>query len=167
MTTLAITIIEPAIGPVTRGTLSVLWRVGATMSGIKVGDKLWVREPFHLPRGANHLSPTVAHQRSMKPTFVADLSIDGPDPASWLGSRRAARTMLRVWHRQHLIVTGIEWRRVHSITEPEARAQGYGGINHFARGWDKNLMFGGHDARWDMNPVATVFSFDRVGKPLP
>jgi hypothetical protein len=74
--------------------------------------------------------------------------------------------MLRAWHRQHFVVTGFEFRRLHSVTEAKAWAPGYNCIAHFQRGWDANLMFGGLDARWDSNPMVTALGFDRVKGPI-
>jgi hypothetical protein len=136
------------------------------MAGVRVGDKLWVREPFYLPKKFGMQAPLTVHQRGGKPFFVADMKPDSPVAEDWLGPRRSARTLLKIWHRQHLVVTGLERRRLHSITEPEAQAQGFACINHFARGWDKNLMFGGHEVKWAKNPMVIALGFDRVEGPV-
>jgi hypothetical protein len=91
MTVRAISIIEPVIGPICRGDLCVLWRAGAQVEGLAVGDLLWVREPFYLPREFNRFSPTVARDRGAKVRFAVDL-LTAPGPKGYLGTRRMART---------------------------------------------------------------------------
>jgi hypothetical protein len=166
MTVRAISIIEPVIGPICRGDLCVLWRAGAQVEGLAVGDLLWVREPFYLPREFNRFSPTVARDRGAKVRFAVDL-LTAPGPEGYLGTRRMARTLPRAWHRQHLRVTGLEHRELQSITEPEAKAQGYTCRAAFARGWDANLMFNPAKRRWQDNPAVIAFSFDRIEGQVP
>ena len=170
MSILPIPIIEPQIALVTSGALTVLWRVSPQLAGIRKGDRLWVREPFHLPRGLNHLSPTIAARRMASngevPYFAADLAPDAPKTDDWLGKRRAARELLKAWHRQHLMVGHLEYRRLISVTEPEAKEQGYTNTQHFLRSWDANLMFGGHDVRVAHNPMVTLIHFTRVAAPV-
>jgi len=166
MSTYPITIIEPQIALVTSGALDCLWRVGATMESLDVGDLLWVREPYYLRKSFSNISPTVAHQRGAEPYFATDFRPDMPSAQDWLSGRRVARTLLRVWHRQHLLVHATEERRLHTITDAEARAQGYQHLNHFMRSWDTNTMFAGRDARWAQNPLATIIHFQRIGEPI-
>lgn len=166
MTVRAIAIIEPQLSLITQGRLSLLWRVGATMAGLRVGDRLWVREPFHLLKKFSGLAPSVAAQRGAQPIFITDLKADGPVPADWLTKKWDARTLPRKWHRQHLVITGFERRALQTVTEPEAKALGFNCVAHFARGWDANLMFGGHDCRWAENPTVTALGFDRVEGPV-
>ena len=167
MSTHALTIREPQIALVTSGQLTTLWRVGATVAGMHPGDRIWVREPFYLPKRYAGKAPTQAHQEGAQPIFAADLDLTGPDARDWLTGRRVAYTMPRVWHRQHLVVQAIERRRLHTITAAEARAQGYRHLNHFIRAWDCNVALAGHAARWAANPIATLIHFDRIGEPLP
>lgn len=166
MTVQPISIMEPLIVPVSRGALSVLWRAGALMQGLAKGDLLWVREPYYLSKDFNRFSPSIARDKGAKVWFAAELT-DGPDPKDWLGMRRMARTLPRAWHRQHLRVTGLEHRELHSITDPEAKAQGYTCRAAFARGWDANLMFNPAKRRWQDNPTVVAFSFERIEGQVP
>lgn len=158
---------EPEIALVTAGTLTRLWRAGVTAGHLRQGDLLWVREPFYLHRRFANLAPSVALAKGARPVFATDLHDESPLWADFHGGRREARTMPRLWHRQHLRVERTERRRIQTITEAEARAQGYNSLPHFARAWDQGAMFSGHDVKWANNPWATLVTFTRIEGTLP
>lgn len=158
------TIIEPQIEQLVDGRLSRLYRpIGGRLANVRPGDLLWVREPFHLPREFDRVSPSQAQLRHARPTFVTDIEGAGPG----LGRRRYARELLRDWHRQHLRVIWIGRAPLHSISIDEIRAQGFSHSAAFGRAWDQNLSLSKKACSWNANPEVTVMDFVRVDAPAP
>jgi hypothetical protein len=160
----AITVIEPQILQLVAGRLKLLVRPrGATISRLAPGDRLWVREPFWLPLGMNHVSPSQAAARGAKPIFVADLAnIEQPN----LGRRRFARELLRIWYRQHLVVTDVQLRPLQGLTDREIEAQGFVTRQDVARAWDANLSMTSDGALWGANPDVLAIAFERMTAPV-
>ncbi|WP_395391418.1 hypothetical protein WBP07_12475 [Novosphingobium sp. BL-8A] len=158
------TVIEPQIEQLVDGHLSRLYRpIGGRLANLRPGDLLWVREPFHLPREVDHLSPQQAQLRRANPTFITD--VDGV--AAGLGKRRYARELLRDWHRQHLRVTWVGKALLQSIPIEEIRAQGFTHSAAFGRAWDQNLSLSKKACAWKDNPEVLVLDFVRIAAPAP
>ncbi len=166
---LPITLVEPQLQLLCHGRLDRLFRPRrGTLERLGPGDRLWVREPFHLHHKWNGLSPSAAEQLGALPEFAAD----GASENDWhLGPRRFARNLLRVWHRQHLVVDRVEHRRLQTITQQEVRMQGFTSPAQFAAAWDRNLSLnqGGIQGRagWFNDPEVLVIHFTRIPAPLP
>lgn len=164
-----VTIIEPQLQQLQAGVLGCLIRPdGGVLARARPGDRLWVREPFHLHHKWNGLSPTAAAKFGARPSFVAD----GASEQDWdLGPRRYARNLLRQWHCQHLVVTRIERNPVQAIPIDLIEQQGFRTRPSFAAAWDSNLSLnqGGIAgwARYHNNPQALEIHFDRIMTPLP
>ncbi|MGB3319639.1 MAG: hypothetical protein WBA75_11465 [Sphingopyxis granuli] len=162
---------EPEIGALVAGTMTVLVRPIGRLAGMQPGDRLWVREPFHLPRAFAAEKPTRAAARGAVPIFVADHS------AAWLASRVAgmgrrcyAREMPRLWHRQHLVVGSIERIRLHDVAESDLRGAGWKTRAAFRARWDHDARFGGaltDQTAWRANPLVLRIEFERIAAPLP
>ena len=169
-----ISMVEPQIGALVADRFTLLRRIGHTAERIRAGDRLWLREPFHLPRQWGRTAPTTAIARGARPVFVTDL----PPAASrspevhadlGIGPRRNARDLPRVAHRQHLLVTGVSRALLQRITEDEARAEGFPTRSAWAAHWDLNLSFASSRAgcSWRDNPEIVVIEFTRIAEPLP
>lgn len=179
---------EPVLAAVIAGRCTRLRRpLGATMRRLAVGDRLWVREPFHLSAKFDGLSPTAALGFSAMVMFAADLDA-APDrfpDRTGLGKRRMARELPRAAHRQHLVLVQIHTERLQAITQAEIEAAGFPTRAAFAAAWDRNLAFfragpsvprvRGQHARprelppeaWPNDPDVLVLTFVRVAQPLP
>lgn len=160
----AISIVEPAIALLCAGRLPHLRRPQAALAKILVGDRLWVREPFHLPAAFDRFSPTRAAEEGAEPIFAADW----PDglPAS-TGKRHYARSLPKVWHRQHLVVTALSFEPLQAITDAEILAEGFESRTAYAAAWDTLVKLSDPYALWSANPVVTVLAIGRVATPLP
>ncbi len=159
-----ITIIEPQIRALVASNLVSLVRPIGTHAGLQPGTVLWVREPFWLPDCYNHLSPSQAAGRGAVPNFIADYDV-GRAPREHC-KRRFARELLRIWHRQHLVVRVVETFRLQTLSDDEIRAQGFGSQDAFARAWNHNLSLSRGNQTWAANPEALKVAFDRVDQPV-
>ena len=74
MTISPITIREPTIAALIDGRCTRLWRAPGQISAARPGDRLWVREPYHLAEEFDFYAPTVAITRGATPYFAADLA---------------------------------------------------------------------------------------------
>lgn len=163
-----VSILEPTIGAVMDGRCRQLWRpLGGMYAHCPIGDRLWVREAFYLSVEFERVAPTVAEMRGALPTFAADITPAAAAEPGWLGKRRMARMLPKVWHRQHLVVTGKDTRRLQSITEAEARAQGFEDMSAFAEAWDRMIQLSGWGFEWAQAPLAVVLEFEHVLAALP
>lgn len=165
-----ITVLDPQLAQLTAGRLDRLFRPhGAVADRWRPGQRIWVREPFHLPARYNSLAPTAAVLLGAKPLFSVDLKAE-PDP-QYHGPRRFARALPRVWHRQHLLISCIERRRIQAITQAEIEAQGFKTRAGFAAAWDRTTDFGvGAKYRsnaWREDPDILVIHFEWFPAPLP
>jgi hypothetical protein len=126
---------------------------------------LWVREPFHLEERFDAYSPTAAKELGAKPYFAADLQRD--ELPVGLGSQRFARTLLRVWHRQHLCVVQVDRQPLQSISDVEIASEGFATRTGYAAAWDNNLtLTGAASLKWQHNPHVFVIHFDRIAAPV-
>lgn len=163
-----VTMIAPAIGALMAGALRRLRRpVDGVLDAIGPGDRLWVREQFFLPRSFNHIAPTRAAELRATPVFAHDRA-DLPEWAcADLGKRRFARSMPKVWHRQHLLVTAIGTQRLQEITDAEIAAEGHASRKQFASAWDAALALSGFSSRrWAADPHVLVIDFRHVAAPI-
>lgn len=165
MTDRPISIVEPQIAQLVAGRLSALRRpITMLYSGIKPGDRFWVREPFHLDARWNGLAPSAAARLyGVKPVFATDVDLRDPR----LGKRQFARCLLRTWHRQHLVVQAIERGRLQAISQAEIEAEGFLTRAGYAAAWDRNLSLAMSAANWARDPDVIIIRFRRVAKPLP
>lgn len=163
-----ITMIAPAIGALMAGTLRRLRRpADGALDAIGPGDRLWVREQFFLPRTLDNIAPTRAAELGATPVFAHDRA----DLPKWacadLGKRRFARSMPKVWHRQHLVVTAIATQRLQDITEAEIAAEGHASRKQFAAAWDAALALSGFSSRrWAADPHVLVIDFRHAAAPI-
>jgi hypothetical protein len=164
MTPRPIAIIEPQIRRLVDGRLSRIIRPVGPLASAKPGLLLWVREPFWLPECYNHLSPSQAADRGALPNFIADHPL-GRVPRDHC-KRRFARELLRMWHRQHLVLGEIATVRLQALTDTEIDEQGFATREGFARAWDQNLALARSTQKWAANPEALSISFRRVARPV-
>lgn len=163
-----VTLIAPAIGALIAGTLKRLRRPSdGPLHPIAPGDRLWIREQFYLPRYYDHVSPTRAAELGATPVFAHDRDL--PEWASGgLGPRRFARSLPKIWHRHHLVVTAVVTERLQAITDAEIEAEGHASREQFAAAWDAGLtLSGGLNRRWAADPHVLVIDFRHVAGPLP
>lgn len=162
-----ISILAPQIHLISAGLLTRLFRPGGGhLDALRPGDLLWVREHFHLDRRFDNVSPLQAAGRGATPVFcggqIGDTSLS-------IGRRRFARELPRIWHRQHLAITGCSHRSLGTITDAEIAAQGFALRSSFAEAWDLNLSLAksGRDSAhlWRRNPTVLVLDFERVAMP--
>jgi hypothetical protein len=161
-----IALLEPVLGNVMAGTCRRLRRAaGGTLDAIQPGDRLWIRELYHLNARFDALRPSAAVREGAWPAFAHEFWRK-PKPAG-LGKRRMARELLREWHRHHLLVTAVERQRLQDITAAEAAAEGYRTRHFWAIEWDRNAFVHYARNRWEDNPAVVVFDFEYVAAPLP
>lgn len=164
-----VTLIAPAIGALIAGALKRLRRPAeGLLDAIRPGDRLWIREQFYLPRTFDRVAPTRAAELGATPVFAHDRA----DLPGWacadLGPRRFARSMPKVWHRHHLIVTAVATDRLQAITDAEIEAEGHASREQFTAAWDAGLtLSGGPNRRWAADPHVLVIDFRHVAGPLP
>ncbi len=164
MTDHPVSIIEPQINRVMDGHLATLRRPAGLLSRCIVGDRLWVREPFHFDRRYDQSAPTLAIAEGAFIHFAADLE---RGDISALGQRRFARTLPKASHRQHLVVTAVRTERLQDISAAEIAAEGYANERTYASAWDRNLSLQVPEVSWANNPIVTVIDFVRVPHPIP
>lgn len=99
---------------------SVRRLVQSQIGQVQVGDRLWVREPFHLEDSFNQVAPLVALDCGSERVWY---SSDG-DPLPGLGPQRYARAMPRALSRLWLRVDAVRVGPLQSITADEALAEG-------------------------------------------
>lgn len=170
---LPLALTEPTLQAVIAGTCRAIRRPsGGQLERIRPGDRLWIREPFHLAQKFNGLSPSAVHKFGGRPTFATDIDLRQAE-AHGLGRRRFAREMPRVWHRHHLIVREIRREALQAVSVDEALAEGFSGRGAWAAAWDRNLGYfavapsGTPLATWAANPDVLTIEFDRIAEPLP
>lgn len=153
MKVLPISLLEPTLAGVRGLRQGSLCRPGSLLKTIRPGDRLWVREPFHLPDAFDDFAPTAAIRRFAKVAYA----IDGAPPG--FGRRRFAREMPRDAHRMHLVVLTAVVRRLQSVNDDEASANGFGSRDGFARAWDEENRAArsvtGDRVRWADDPIVT------------
>jgi len=160
-----ITVIEPQIRALVAGRLSRLYRpAGGSLELRQPGDLLWLREPFWLPAGYDHLSPSQAGERGAVPNFNADFAIDELQRLPI--KRRFARELLRSWHRQHLRIIDIRRERLPGLGHTAIQEQGFANAADFARAWDWNLSLRRSSDRWANDPEVIVLEFERIAAPI-
>lgn len=173
-TGLPIAIVEPTIAAVIAGTCTRLRRPpGKLLHRITAGDKLWVREPFHLDAKFNTWAPLAAATMRARPTFAVDLPARaGAATSLGLGKRRFSRELPKQWHRQHLVTTAVRRERLQAITLAEIEAEGFADRAAYIAAWDRNLGYFTRSAdtskpgSWDTDPEVLVIEFRRVAEPL-
>lgn len=158
-----ITVIGIQLEALMAGNLLQLTRPLGALKNCQPGDRLWIREPFHLAAKYNGMPPRAAALTDARPVFLDQLAAC---PADELGPRRFARTLLRKWHRQHLLVTTVGRMALQAITPDHARAEGFASLADYRAHWDRNTDIGGGPARWNRNPTVVTMTFKHVRRPL-
>lgn len=154
-----ITIIPPTIERVLDGRCTILRRPSGMLGTCQPGDRLWIREPFRLPRAFDYLSPSLAIADGAQPHF-------GTDPVDGVGRPRFARELPRAAHRAHLLVTDVHRQALHDVSEDELAAAGFESIRAFASHWTAGTRMGRRDNSWDLNPEVLVLTVQCVRSPL-
>lgn len=160
----AMSFIEPAIRLLAADRLPHFRRPQRALAKIRVGDRFWVREPFHLPVAFNKFAPSRAAHLGAEPYFAADYPDGPPEDA---GARQYARSLPKIWHRQHLVVTGLSYDPLQAITDAEILAEGFESRTAYAAEWDHQVKLSDLYAIWASNPVVTVVHVQRIASPLP
>ncbi|KUR80793.1 hypothetical protein [Novosphingobium sp. FSW06-99] len=172
MTDRPVTIIAPTIQRVIDGTCTRLRRPNRALAECSAGDRLWIREQFHLAKQFEHISPLQALDRGAVPVWSVDVP-DLPDYATAdLGRRRFARELPKAWHRAHLVVTAVHTEPLQTISDEEIANAGFTARDQYARAWDTALRGFVDPVRsirppvWANNPAALVVTFRCVTAPL-
>lgn len=135
------------------------------LADCKVGDLLWIREPYFLPTEHDHQRPTLALASGATPTFQSDVGY--VTRLRGHGVLRVGRFLCREWHRRHLRITRVDRQRIRDVTGTETALSGYRSRNHFADAWNCGVSMRGRSAKWDANPEVLRFEFDLIASPLP
>lgn len=169
MIALPIAFTAPDVPSIRSGAITQFRRPGSLLRTISAGDRLWLREPFHLLACYDGIAPgdAVNWHGATVAAFAADAPLP-PDPSR--GRKRFAREMPRKLSRMHLVVTAVRRERLQEITDGDARAEGARDRIDFVGRWDR-LQSGGRTisgdaAKWADNPMVTVVSFRPVQEPL-
>lgn len=168
MTVRPITLVAPQTSQLLDGHLTELRRpCSHLLANSRPGDCLWVREPFYLDIRFRHLSPTAAAGLGAKPFFETEVADLPPWVRADLSKKIFARNLLRIWHRQHLVVTDVRRERLQAISPAAIAAEGFATRAAFAAEWDRNLSMAGAHTAWRFDPDVAVICFERIGAPLP
>ena len=166
MTDLPISFTEPLVRQLRDGVTTQSRRPRGMFDKVTPGDRLWVREPFHLPPAFDHQSPM---QYLLSGARGLTFAVDGITIAD--GRRRFARELPKLLHRMHLIVREVRQEQLQDLTDADARAEGSADRTAFAAAWDAihsadKYTISGRPARWADNPRVTVIRFDVMDRPL-
>lgn len=161
-----VTLIGVQLEALLAGNLAYITRPLGALALCQPGDRLWIREPFHLLRQYNGISPTAAALTAARPTFLDELGGRDLDALD-LGPQRYARTLLRKWHRQHLLIATIGRIALQSITLDQVRAEGFASLADYRAHWDRHTDMGPRSNRWQHNPTVVTLTFKHVRRPLP
>ncbi len=167
MTARPVTLRQPTLAAVMAGRCTTIRRpLRGIYGAVAAGDLLWVREPFRLARQWDKFAPSSAERFGARCYFDADLVGEAAGVAAQLGPTRFARNLLRVWHRQHLVVTSVERRPLKDIRNAEIEAAGYRHRARFIEDWNCGVAIGG-GLTWSTNPEVAVIHFRHVPGPAP
>jgi hypothetical protein len=166
VTDLPISFTEPLVRQLRAGAMSQSRRPRGLFDKLKPGDRLWVREPFHLPPAFDDQSPT---QYLLSGARAVTFAADGVTIAD--GARRFARVLPKLLHRMHLVVREVRREQLQDLSDADARAEGSADRAAFAADWDAihaggKYTISGVLARWADNPRVTVIAFDVMDRPL-
>ena len=165
MRILPISLLEPTLANIRGLRLRLIRRHGTLLAGCKPGDRLWVREPFHLPEAFDHHSPVEALAKFATIWFA----IDGAAPGGY-GRRRFARELPRDAHRMYLRLTAVRTEQLQAIDDADIAAHGFRDRTAFAADWNRQTApaatISGARLRWADDPPVTVLAFDPVFQPI-
>lgn len=170
MTDLPISFTVELIRQLRGGGISQLRRPHGLLARVVPGDRLWVREPFHLDERHEGTAPTSVLRIDPVPRIF--YAAEAGDPPPGFGRRRFARIMPRAFHRMHLRIVAARDQRLQDLTDADARAEGAASRHAFADRWDRinapqMRSITGDAIRWPDNPRVTVITFDRIDTPIP
>lgn len=117
----------------------------------RVGDRLWVQEPFFDCRCERPA-------RDLGILYAADCPPG--TPLGFPGGWRTPRFMPRELARLRLVVTGLRVERLHRLTTAGAWAEGCESIAEYRAQW---ATHNGKRVPWSSNPPVYVIEFARVG----
>ncbi len=167
MTDRPVTVIGSAAVQLHAGHVTRLRRPHGTLSTLKPGDRLWLRERFFLAKAFEHISPLQALERRAVPVFATDHPVLPDYAVADLGRCRFAREMPRAWHRAHLMITHVALERLHEISDAEIAAEGHSSRTTYAAAWNGMTSLKGKACAWENNPAVIAFRFTYVPRPLP
>lgn len=164
MRILPISLTEPTLARVRGLRQSVIRRPGELLARCRAGDRLWVREPYHLLAAFETFSPTQAVERFATIAFAIDGVPDG------FGRRRFARTLPRDCHRMHLVLSEVSTGWLQDISDEEIqRDHGLADRVAFAATWNEveaANSIAGTPTSWADNPRVTILRFQPVFAPI-
>lgn len=169
MTDRPINLLEPDLRRLAAGARRI-WRpsvsrVRGQLGHCLPGDRLWIREPFHLHAVFDDISPLQAVGRQAQlPYWPAD----GDQPADWVGRRRFARELPRVLHRRHLVYRSQRFVRLQTLAQEDLAGEGFADEAAVRRWWTVGGSGRGIDSRpvpWAENPWLLELTVDLVPAP--
>lgn len=157
----------PSLRQLGEGRLDHFRRLKAgALRQLRIGDLLWVREPYYLPADFDRYKPTEARDLGAVPFFLDQLGYRAPGPGRF-GERRPARDLCRAWHRRHLVVTAVEEQALQRISDADIAAMGHTSRAGFAQEWDLGVALRGGRCLWTHNPTVLRVGFRLVDEPVP
>lgn len=173
MTDTPINFIEPQLKRIRGGRQSEVRRPHGRYARLASGDRLWIREPFHLSRTFDAIAPTSAIERgAIVVHWPADWAIACATLDGTIGRRRFARELPRACHRAHLVVSAVRTEQLQDIDGAGARREGLADRAAYAVAWDSvfgkqgGRAFNGESISWNSNPRVDVIAFDFIDAPL-
>jgi hypothetical protein len=172
-----VNLLEPEIALLRRPGEGYVLRPGSTacpglLGRARPGDRLWVREPFHLDARFDDRAPTAALQFGPVEAGVYwPADHDGGTLPAGIGRRRFAREMPRLLHRAHLVVRSVRFVRLHDLSDCDILVQGFGDRDRFKLHWDavhapQARSISGSAIRWKDNPWIVELLVQWRGVPL-
>lgn len=168
MTSRPLTLRDPSLSAFMAGTMTTVLRpLRGMYTRCQPGERLWIREPFRLPRYLNAMAPTVVRDRTeARPTFETDL-VRGQVECEDLGPCRFARNLPRAWHRQHAVIVAVEPFPLARLTDADARAEGYRSREAWGEAWDKGIALSFSAPLFATGGDVLRIQLRRVPHPLP
>jgi hypothetical protein len=119
----------------------------------EIGDRVWVKEAWHAPRGLDRLRPGELPPGT-RITYVADG--DGSDA----GKKRSVLFMPRWASRLTLELVDVRVESLQEISDADARAEGVANRDAYHKLWDSINSARGFG--WETNPRVWVVEFTRL-----
>jgi hypothetical protein len=158
------------------GTIVQLRRVSdrfGTLNALAPGDRLCVREPWHVGKSFDEDKPTSLTRLGSQPiiVFAADLPKDADPAEIGLGRRRFARELPKAFHRAHLLVSEIRRAKLHDVSVEDSDLEAAVHRPDYPTWWDtycspEKRTISGTPSRWADNPPVIIIAFDLVRGPM-